>query len=249
MVAFTVIIPARYASQRLPGKALIDIVGKPMIQRVYERASLSNARQVVVATDDERIADVVRGFGGAVCLTSALHPSGTDRLHEASVRLDLGPDHIVVNVQGDEPLIPPQVINQVAENLVTSGSPMATLYERIDDHADVLDPNIVKVVTDRQGLALYFSRAPMPFDRSQSTDVVAHSYKRHLGIYAYRVSLLEAFVAWPPCALEQTEKLEQLRALWHGVDIHVGESPVSIPPGIDTERDLARTRALLERHR
>ena len=242
---FTVIIPARYKSERLPGKALIDLAGKPMVQHVFERASRSSAVDVVVATDDERIADVVDAFGGKSCMTSPDHPSGTDRLQEAATKLGLGADDLVVNVQGDEPLIPPAVIDQVARNLATSGARMATLCERISDWREVVDPNIVKVVTDLNDMAVYFSRAPIPYDRAQSSSVAQVEYKRHLGIYAYRVSLLEDFVRWPPSPLEKAERLEQLRALWHGVDIHVAQAAVSIPPGIDTEQDLRRTREAL----
>lgn len=243
---FTVIIPARYASERLPGKALLDIAGKPMIQHVFERGAASNATRVVVATDDERIADVVDGFGGQVCMTSAAHPSGTDRLQEAANCLGLGDEELVVNVQGDEPLIPPAVIDQVAANLAGSSARMATLFEPIGSWEDVVDPNIVKVVCDGNNRAMYFSRAPIPFDRSErrSTDEVA--YKCHLGIYAYRVSLLNEFVRWAPSPLETAERLEQLRALWHGVEIHIDRAVVAIPPGIDTQRDLERTRELME---
>lgn len=241
---FTVIIPARYGSQRLPGKALIDIAGKPMIRHVFEQASKSAAASVVVATDDERIGEVVSAFGGEVVMTSGDHPSGTDRLHEAAGKIGLSGEDIVVNVQGDEPLVPPEVIDQVADNLARAQCEMATLFERIEAYGDVMDPNIVKVVTDEDGFALYFSRAPIPFDRAGHGRVMDIAYKRHLGIYGYRVSLLDRFVGWSPTVLEETEKLEQLRALSHGVRIHVAEAVVSIPPGIDTERDLERTLAL-----
>ena len=243
---FSVIIPARYASERLPGKPLLDIAGKPMIQHVFERACQSAASRVVVATDDERIASAVTAFGGEVCMTSAEHPSGTDRLQEAAAQMGLGENELVVNVQGDEPLIPARVIDQVADNLAATGAGMATLYERITQWADVVDPNKVKVVVGANGMALYFSRAPIPWDRAmqQSPDKV--EYKRHLGIYAYRVSLLNDFVGWPPAPLEEAERLEQLRALWQGVPIHLDEAAATIPAGIDTQDDLARVRALLE---
>jgi 3-deoxy-manno-octulosonate cytidylyltransferase (CMP-KDO synthetase) len=243
---FTVIIPARYASERLPGKALLDIAGKPMIQHVFERSAASSAARVVVATDDKRIADVVDGFGGQVCMTSPAHPSGTDRLQEAANRLGLGDEALVVNVQGDEPLIPPAVIDQVAANLAGASARMATLFEPIDSWEDVVDPSIVKVVCDSRGRAMYFSRAPIPFDRSERRATDEVTYKRHLGIYAYRVSLLNEFVRWTPGPLETAERLEQLRALWHGVEIHIDRAVVAIPPGIDTQRDLERTRELLE---
>lgn len=243
---FTVVIPARYRSERLPGKPLLEIAGKPMVQHVYERARESRASDVVVATDDVRIADAVEAFGGRALMTSPNHPSGTDRLHEAARLLGLNDEDLVVNVQGDEPLIPPEVINQVASNLEKSGAPMATLYERIREWADVINPNVVKVVTRADNIAAYFSRAPIPFDRAGTASTNAIDYKRHLGIYAYRVSMLSTFVSLPPCSLETTERLEQLRALWHGYAIHVDEANVSIPPGVDTEQDLVRTRAILE---
>ncbi|MFP6808990.1 MAG: 3-deoxy-manno-octulosonate cytidylyltransferase [Pseudomonadales bacterium] len=249
---FITIIPARYQSHRLPGKPLIDIHGKPMIQWVTEQASRSKAERVVVATDDERIAKVVEDFGGEVCMTSKNHPSGTDRLQEVCSILSLSEDEVIVNVQGDEPLMPASVINQVASNLVDSGMDMATLWEKIGDVEDLLDPNIVKVVTDHQSRAIYFSRAAIPYPRDEFSSegrklLSAMSYKRHLGIYAYRVSLLNRYVNWQPTPLEQTEKLEQLRALWHGVDIHIAEAIESIPPGIDTEKDLQRTLAALSK--
>ncbi|XOV88740.1 MAG: 3-deoxy-manno-octulosonate cytidylyltransferase [Pseudomonadota bacterium] len=236
---FVVIIPARFASQRLPGKALVDINGKPMIQHVYERARQSAAADVVVATDDSRIRDVVQAFGGKALMTSALHPSGTDRLQEAASLLGLADDEIVVNVQGDEPLVPPLVIDQVANNLTAAGTAMATLYEPMELPEDIRDPNKVKVVTDAAGRALLFSRAAIPFDRDGGS---GYTFKRHLGIYAYRVSLLREFVQWPPCELEQTEKLEQLRAMWHGRTIHVDRAAALIPPGVDTPADLKRVR-------
>jgi 3-deoxy-manno-octulosonate cytidylyltransferase (CMP-KDO synthetase) len=241
---FHVLIPARYRSERLPGKALIEIAGKPMVCHVYDRALMSGAATVTVATDDERIAEAVKANGGKACMTSAAHPSGTDRLHEAARILGLQDEDVVINVQGDEPLIPPEAIDQLANNLVESGAPMATLCEPIEDFADVADPNVVKVVMDQSGRAIYFSRAPIPFDRDQSGR--AEGCYRHLGIYAYRVSMLADFVSWAPAPIEQAEKLEQLRVLWHGLDIHVGVSPVAIPPGIDTEQDLERARAIME---
>lgn len=237
---FTVIIPARYQSVRLPGKALIDIAGKPMVQHVYERACRSSAARVVVATDDDRIAQVVRDFGGDVCMTSNSHASGTDRLQEAAAALELGPESVVVNVQGDEPLVPPQVIDQVANNLLEAKAAISTLFETIHSSEDVADPNVVKVVMDHEGYALYFSRAPIPFERDGQVNTGGGSYKRHLGIYAYRVSFLNDFVRWPVGELEAIERLEQLRALGHGVRIHVGEAVVAIPPGVDTAEDLDR---------
>ncbi len=241
---FSVIIPARYASVRLPGKPLRDLAGKSMIQRVYEQALQSRATDVVVATDDQRISDVVTGFGGRVCMTSDQHVSGTDRLQEAAKLLGYGDDVIVVNVQGDEPLIPPAVIDQVASNLASSGAQMATLSERIDRVEDFHDSNVVKVVTDQDDFALYFSRAPIPWPRDAPDD--PGLARKHLGIYAYRVSLLNQFVNWPPAPLEEVEKLEQLRALFHGVMIHTATSDFPIPPGVDAEADLQRVIRALE---
>ena len=243
-MSFTVVIPARYASSRLPAKALADIAGKPMVQHVCERAGESNAARVVVATDDQRIADVVTAFGGDVLMTAAEHPSGTDRIEEVTRLLDLAEDELVVNVQGDEPLIPAAVINQVADNLAarpTAG--IATLCEPIASADDLNNPNIVKVVTDQQGMALYFSRAAIPWDRDgrQAGGVSSAALgisRRHLGIYAYRVSLLRQFVSWPPSALEQMESLEQLRALAQGAAIHVADAVATVPPGVDTQDDL-----------
>jgi 3-deoxy-manno-octulosonate cytidylyltransferase (CMP-KDO synthetase) len=244
---FTVVIPARFASQRLRGKPLIDLAGKPMIQRVYEQAKLSQASRVVVATDDQRIADVVENFGGECCMTREDHVSGTDRVQEVASTLGLALDHLVINVQGDEPLIPPEVINQVAAILESSPAPMATLAEPIESAEDLLDPNIVKVVTAENGDALYFSRAPIPWDRDSLPNQITKGARRHIGIYGYRVSLLNDFITWPPGNLEKIEKLEQLRILERGVRINVASAVVSIPPGIDTASDLERTLAVLAR--
>ena len=250
-MAFSVIIPARYASSRLPGKPLLDIAGKPMIQRVYEQACLSEAKQVVIATDDQRIADVAEGFGAEVCMTSADHPSGTDRLQEVVKLKGFYADDIVVNVQGDEPLIPPRVINQVAHNLAAEPeASIATLCEPINELKTLVDPNVVKVVADARGRAMYFSRAPIPWPRDAFAQTPKQlpqgvEYQRHIGIYAYRVKLLNDFVKWPPCALEQTECLEQLRAMWNGALIHIDQADEAMPAGIDTPDDLERIRALL----
>lgn len=245
MSPFTVVIPARFASQRLPGKPLIDLAGKPMIQRVYEQATLSRASRVVVATDDQRIADVVEKFGGECCMTREDHVSGTDRVQEVASMLGLALDHLVINVQGDEPLIPPEVINQVAGMLERSSAPMATLAELIETAEDFLNPNIVKVVTAENGDALYFSRAPIPWDRDRLPNQVPKGARRHIGIYGYRVSLLNDFITWQPSVLEKIEKLEQLRIMERGVRINVATSVVSIPPGIDTASDLERTLAVI----
>lgn len=251
-MSFSVVIPARFASSRFPGKPLADLAGKPMVQHVYERACESEAVRVIIATDDERIAQVAQGFGAEVCMTSADHPSGTDRLQEVVHKLGFYADDIVVNVQGDEPLIPPRIINQVAHNLMampTAG--IATLSEPIETVESLLNPNVVKVVTDHQGMALYFSRAPIPWPRDafmqQGQEVMPEGFnwQRHIGLYAYRVKMLNDFVGWPPAPLEQTECLEQLRALWQGVGIHVDAADEAPPAGVDTPEDLARIAALL----
>jgi 3-deoxy-manno-octulosonate cytidylyltransferase (CMP-KDO synthetase) len=249
--AFTVVIPARFASSRLPGKPLQEIAGKPMIQRVWEQACKSSAQKVVVATDDARIVEACRAFGAEVQLTRAEHNSGTDRLAEVATALRLAADAIVVNVQGDEPLIPPAIIDQVAANLAAHPeAAIATLAEPIEEAAALFNPNVVKVATDLNGLALTFSRAPLPWAR----DAFASSreqlpkdvpYRRHIGIYAYRTQFLHDFVAWGPCWLEDTECLEQLRALWHGVRIHVADALQAPPAGVDTAEDLERVRRLL----
>ena len=258
-MSFTVIIPARFASTRLPGKPLKDIAGKPMIQHVYEQACKSAARDVIIATDDERIKAVAEGFGARVCLTRADHESGTDRLQEVVAQLGYGDDEVIVNVQGDEPLIPPSNINQVAQLLLNSPhAGIATLSERIDNVADVFDPNAVKVVSNAANSALYFSRAPLPWVRDNFNAVagkgggklpdqlpVGVDFQRHIGIYGYRVGLLHQFVTWAPAPLELAESLEQLRAMWNGVDIKVAQAVEAPPPGVDTEADLERVRALL----
>jgi 3-deoxy-manno-octulosonate cytidylyltransferase (CMP-KDO synthetase) len=247
-MSFVVVIPARYASTRLPGKPLVDIAGKPMVQHVWERALQSKAAQVVVATDDERIADVVRGFGGDVVMTRVDHPSGTDRLQEVAVQLGLKNNEAVVNVQGDEPLIPPAAINQVADILIqNTRAEIATLCEAVHDETIFRDPNAVKVVCNEQGEALYFSRAPIAYPRdgllSVNGKLLPWGY-RHIGIYAYRAAFLHRYVSWPPCDLEQTEKLEQLRALYKGCIIQVAEAQDKIPAGVDTAHDLEMVRKL-----
>ena len=261
-MSFTVVIPARYASSRLPAKPLLDIAGRPMIQHVYERACLSEASRVVIATDDQRIADVATGFSAEVCMTAVSHESGTDRLQEVVSKLEFSDQQIVVNVQGDEPLIPPAVINQVAANLAANEqAAIATLIEKINDTETVFDPNAVKVTLDSQQRALYFSRAPIPFFRDGWSGVLEEnqatvntekvmpetcSYYRHIGIYAYRVAFLHQFIQWPVSALEATEKLEQLRALENGMTIMAHEAVEAIPTGIDTESDLEKVRAIFQ---
>lgn len=252
-MSFYVVIPARYASTRLPAKPLLDIAGKPMIQHVYERACESAAREVIIATDDARIAAAAEGFHARVCMTSADHQSGTDRLQEVTRQLGLDETEIVVNVQGDEPLIPAAVINQVATNLAhVKDASVATLVEPIHTYADFMNPNIVKVVSDHRGCALYFSRAPIPWPRDHFAQDKVNTLpddfpsRRHIGIYAYRVGLLNRFVQWPPAPLEKIESLEQLRVLWQGAMIHVADACAPVPGGVDTINDLQRVKAILE---
>lgn len=249
--AFTVVIPARYASSRLPGKPLQDIAGKPMVRHVWEQACKSAAQRVVVATDDPRILEACHAFGAEALLTRPDHESGTDRLAEVAAALGLSADAIVVNVQGDEPMIPPAVIDQVAANLAAHPeAAIATLAEPLGDAQALFNPNAVKVLSDINGLALTFSRAPLPWARDEFAGdrnqlPVGVPYRRHIGIYAYRAGFLADFVAWGPCWLESTECLEQLRALWHGKRIHVADAVEAPPAGVDTAEDLERVRRLL----
>ncbi len=249
-MSFVVVIPARFASTRLPGKPLLDIAGKPMIQHVWQRAMESRAEHVLIATDDVRIAEVAKGFGADVVMTRSSHPSGTDRLQEVAEQQGWKDHAAVVNVQGDEPLIPPSVINQVADVLLSHPrADVATLCEAIVDENQFRDPNAVKVVCNEAGEALYFSRAPIPWPRDGVPDNLSVSQPlayRHIGIYAYRAGFLHRYVSWPPCALEQTEKLEQLRALYQGAVIQVAEACAGIPAGVDTEHDLEAVRKLLQ---
>lgn len=243
-MSYQVVIPARYASSRLPGKPLADIAGKPMVVRVLERCRQSRAAGVHVATDDARIAAAVEAAGASAVMTRADHASGTDRLQEVACQLGLADDAIIVNVQGDEPLIPAAVIEQVAANLAQRPDfAMATLCEPISDAADVFNPNIVKVVSDATGRALYFSRAAIPWKRGDMPTVgplEKDRWWRHIGIYAYRVGFLHQFVSWPVGGLEQLESLEQLRAMEQGAAIHVEAACAAVPGGVDTASDLAR---------
>lgn len=248
-MSFTVVIPARYRASRLPGKPLLDIAGKPMIRHVWEQALRSAAERVIIATDDERIREVCEGFGAEVCMTAEDHASGTDRIEEVTRRLDLNAETIVVNVQGDEPLLPPELIDQVAEDLCERPEAgMSSLYEPITERRQLLDPNAVKLVLDEAGYALYFSRSPLPWqpavaDEQQQPDPLS---LRHVGVYAYRTRILRAYVEWPPTDLERLERLEQLRALAHGVAIHMSEVAIRQPGGVDTEEDLEAVRRYLE---
>ena len=246
---FKVVIPARFSSTRFPGKPLIDLCGKPLIQHVFERAVESGAAEVIVATDDERIRLAAHNFGAEVCMTSEVHPSGTDRIAEVALQLGWNDQDIVVNLQGDEPLTPPQIINQVARNLGQhSNAGIATLCTGIRSVEEVFDPHVVKVVRDARGFALYFSRAPIPWHRDEHKDLTAQhlrQYQRHLGIYAYRVNFLAQYTRMHPCPLELAEKLEQLRALWNGVHIHVDEAEALPGHGVDTPQDLQQVEEIL----
>ena len=245
---FTVLIPARYASTRVPGKPLEEIGGVPMIVRVAQRAQAAGAERVVVATDDDRIAAAVRAHGFVACITRADHPTGTDRLAEAAEQLGLPDTAIVVNVQGDEPLLEPALIGDVARLLAAhADAAMATACHLIADPDEAFNPNVVKVVLDRAGYALYFSRATIPWARddfaADRTRIPAGlPLYRHYGLYAYRVGFLRAFPALPPAPIERFEALEQLRALWHGHRIVVAITTGTPAPGVDTPEDLARVR-------
>ncbi len=248
---FNVIIPARYASTRFPGKPLADLGGKPMVVRVAEQAARSGAAAVVVATDHDGIAEAVSAHGYDVVMTRSDHPTGTDRLAEAARKLGYGPRAIVVNVQGDEPLIPPRLIRQVAKNLADhADAAIATACHPIADAAEMFNPNAVKVVFDQLGYALYFSRAPIPYARdawagASRPDMLPDNLPayRHLGIYAYRCGFLAAFRRLKPAALEKVEALEQLRALACGYRISVAVTRGAPHPGIDTPADLEHARA------
>lgn len=239
---FIVVIPARYASSRLPGKPLRDIKGKTMIQRVWQQACKSSATRVVIATDDQRIEEAATAFGADVCMTQDDHISGTDRLQEVAQTLGLADDQIIVNVQGDEPLIPPEVIDQVATNLAKSSiAGVATLCEPLSSVVDFVNPNTVKVVSDAAGNALYFSRSPIPFPRDKSLgsdNSLPEDARRHIGIYAYKVASINQFVGWDIAPLEKLESLEQLRFLHNNVAIHVADACAPVPGGVDTEDDL-----------
>lgn len=253
MSEFVAVVPARYASTRLPGKPLLDLGGEPMVVRVWRQACRSSASRVVVATDDARIASAVQEVGGEVMMTRDDHPSGTDRLADVAERLQLPDEAIVVNVQGDEPLLPPSLIDQVAACLADDDSAsVATLAEPIGEVEALFNPNVVKVVRDFQGRALYFSRAPIPWDReafaARPAMLDTDAWLRHIGLYAYRAGFLAAYRSWPPATLEQLEQLEQLRALQHGHRIQVALAREAYPAGIDTADDLARVRQWLAQH-
>ena len=248
---FRVVIPARYGSTRLPGKALLPIAGKPMIQWVHERTCRSGAREVLIATDDARIADAARAFGANVVMTAATHSSGTDRIAEVARAGRWAESDIVVNVQGDEPLMPPALIDQVAELLRSDADAgVATLAAPLQSLDELLDPNVVKVVADRQGRALYFSRAPIPWNRDSAPAGLASQRsfagaRRHIGIYAYRVGALLRIAALDPSPLETAERLEQLRALENRIRIRVADAVEPPGPDVNTAADLERVASLL----
>ena len=241
MAEFVVVIPARYASVRLPGKALRDIGGRPMIQHVYERGAESAASEVVIATDDERIAQAAEDFGALVCMTSAHHQSGTERIAEVADLMDWEDEKVVVNLQGDEPAMPPRLIDQCASLLDDASADIATLASPFKNQDDFRNPNCVKVIRDVNDHAIYFSRAAIPYSRDGGSEArAAGAALHHHGIYAYRCGVLRRFVASAPSELEVCEQLEQLRALSLGMTIAVGVPPVRPGTGVDTEEDLER---------
>jgi 3-deoxy-manno-octulosonate cytidylyltransferase (CMP-KDO synthetase) len=237
---FTVVIPARYASTRFPGKPLADLAGKPMVVRVCERAAQSGAAGVHVATDEQKIFDAVARHGFKAVMTRADHASGTDRIAEAAAQLGLQDDDVVVNVQGDEPLISPGLIAEVGNLLAEKPCEMSTACHAIHDRESLANPNVVKVVLDARGYALYFSRSQIPYPRE-----AGGTCYRHAGIYGYRVGFLKKYASLPVSPLEKSEALEQLRALWHGFRIAVAVSQTDIPPGVDTPQDLDAVRRMI----
>jgi len=239
-----IIIPARYASTRLPGKPLADVAGKPLIQRVHECAARAGAAAISVATDDDRIRAAAEKFGAHVCMTSPMHRSGTDRLAEVIQKLAIDADEIVVNLQGDEPQMPPMLIRDVAQKLERQpDAQVATACHAIHDRDTIMNPNVVKVVCDANGYALYFSRAAIPWPREAMAGGSGSFHaQRHIGLYAYRAGFVRRFAAWPTCPPEEAEQLEQLRVLWHGERIIVHEAREQPAAGVDTPEDLERVR-------
>ncbi|ACQ67003.1 3-deoxy-manno-octulosonate cytidylyltransferase [Candidatus Hamiltonella defensa] len=245
-MSFVIVIPARYGSTRLPGKPLIDIQGKPMVLHVMERAREAGADRVIVATDHIEILQVIKSAGGEACFTSSEHSSGTERLAEVIEKYRFSDTDIIVNVQGDEPMIPPIIIDQVAKNLANTCLGMATLAAPITNKVDLMNPNVVKVVVNALGHALYFSRAPIPWKRDGlMTEEKNRTALRHIGIYAYRVDFVRRYINWGKSPLEEIEKLEQLRVLWHGEKIHVDIVKKIPPQGIDSPEDLEKIRKIL----
>ncbi len=246
MTKFVVVIPARYASERLPGKPLREIAGKTMLQHVYERGKESDATEVLIATDDQRIFDAASDFGASVHMTADHHRSGTERLAEVSELLNWSDDQIVINLQGDEPMMPAELINQCAALLDDASVDMATLASPLATQADYENPNVVKVVSDDDGNAIYFSRSPIPYSRNEKTgDLAVRTAMHHHGIYAYRCGTLKTIVAAERSDLEACEQLEQLRALSIGLKIKVARARSRPPAGVDTEEDLAQVERLL----
>ncbi|QQD24063.1 3-deoxy-manno-octulosonate cytidylyltransferase [Venatoribacter cucullus] len=252
MADYKIVIPARYASSRLPGKPLLMLAGKPMIQHVYERAVATGATDIIIATDDERIRDVAAGFGAEVVMTSPDHENGTERIAEVARIKQWPAEAVVVNLQGDEPLIPQSLIALTAQGLIQHPQAgMSSVCTALKHDADAFNPNVVKVVLDQQQFALYFSRASIPWDRDaykngtgmMTTKIPVY---RHIGMYGYRVSFLQQYTAMQPCALEGTEALEQLRALWYGVKIHMAIIDEAPGHGVDTPDDVARVEAMLQ---
>lgn len=253
MAGFKVVIPARYASSRLPGKPLLDIAGKPMVVRVAERAALSGAEEICIATDHPGIEEALAKQGFAAVMTREDHPSGTDRIAEVVQQRSWADDDIIVNVQGDEPLIDPALIREVADSLAAHPeAAMATACHPIHDKASIFNPNIVKVVADKHGYALYFSRAPIPYARdayAAGGDAPAGlDVQRHIGIYAYRAGFLKTYSQLAPASIETFESLEQLRVLWHGYRISVAVTEHAPAAGVDTPEDLERVRAIFSKH-
>ncbi|MEJ2612184.1 MAG: 3-deoxy-manno-octulosonate cytidylyltransferase [Candidatus Thiodiazotropha sp.] len=250
---FKVVIPARFASVRLPGKPLIEIAGKPMIRHVYERAIESGADEVVIATDSQKIANACADFSADVCMTSESHRSGSDRIAEVVKKRNWCEDVVVVNLQGDEPNMPPELLTQVAGDMCQhEAASVTTLCAPITDRKTLFDPHVVKVVTDLQGYALYFSRAPIPWHREEFLHADSPlpermAFFRHIGLYAYRAGYLSQFVAWEHAPIEQAESLEQLRVLWHGGKIHVSTAKVDPGHGVDTQEDLLNLKKSVDR--
>jgi 3-deoxy-manno-octulosonate cytidylyltransferase (CMP-KDO synthetase) len=243
---FCIVIPARWQSSRLPGKPLLDIAGKALLLRVCEQASRAEAKQLVVATDDARIEAAVKQWGYDVVMTAVEHESGSDRVAEVADKMQWQDDQIIVNVQGDEPLIDPRAIQQVARNLAANDDAgIATLSSRLAEPSELADPNAVKVVTDNRGMALYFSRAPIPWCRDSGSGNLEQA-RRHIGIYAYRVGALRQITQLPVADIERSESLEQLRAMAAGIRIHVEDACADTGPGVDTQADLLSVAALLE---
>ncbi|MEM0910859.1 MAG: 3-deoxy-manno-octulosonate cytidylyltransferase [Pseudomonadota bacterium] len=248
-MSFTVVIPARYASTRFPGKPLVDVNGKPMIQHVFERSIASGASAVYIATDDKRICARCNQFCDSVVMTSSEHENGTSRIAEVIETKNIPDDEIIINVQGDEPFIPPENIVQLADLLSNNDeASMSTLSFPIDDAADIFNPNVVKVVTDKHDRALYFSRSPIPFARdfikgnelTVTIDELPFTYMRHIGIYGSRAGFVKTYKALPPTPLSVHESLEQLRVLEHGFAILIASANVAPPHGIDTPADLEK---------